>query len=118
VEALAMIAVAQARVGDKEAAQATFAAAFKDAEESQERYKMSALYQIAAAQAQVGEFAAAFETAQRIEDADLRADALVATAAAQAQAGEKEAAGALCELAFEIDRKAAAEQREQGVALD
>jgi len=96
------MAAAQVRAGDKEAARKLFADAIEMAQAQGDTMNGGeALADIAAAQAEVGKFTAALETARKIENTDRQAIALAYIAGEQAQLGNKEEAQSLLASALE-----------------
>ena len=106
--ALADIAVAQAKSGDKIKAKEMFGQALAAAEKFRE--KSSVLMKIASAQAQAGDAEGARNTAEKLKFALYRARVLIKIAAAQAQAGDVDGA----KQSFAEALAAATEMEERG----
>jgi hypothetical protein len=104
-QALAMLAQAQVRTGENQAAQETFAAAAEASagiEDEDEHW--SALGVIIRAQVAVGETASALRNARHITRLKPRADALLAVAEATAQAGDAKTARSMLAEALDATR--------------
>lgn len=100
VQALADIAVMQAQIEDKTAAQNTLSLILKTAQPIDDKWKL-----IAAAQAKIRDFDAALEAVQKIENKEKQVWALGKIAIAQAQVRQKKEARANLEVALETARK-------------
>lgn len=100
VKALADIAVEQAQDGDKTAAQYSLNFILETGQSNDDKWKW-----IAAAKARVGNFDAALEAVQKINEQENQVWALGQIATAQAQVGQREAAKANLAIALDTARK-------------
>jgi tetratricopeptide (TPR) repeat protein len=117
VSALARIAIAQAKAGDRAGAEHTFRQALETINAFRQRIRTPdekfllggfvriSLQEIAVARARAGDFKGALETAAAIEDEVTKADALREIAKLQAKAGDQAAARSTCVQALGVMSK-------------